>query len=158
MAWPTSVNWLFSFFYSSFFIQLFCCSSISGKSHCHPFVLPSLTHLLYPSVCALSVLSVIPSFMFLPSVLISSFCTFFLLHFLPSALSLYLGFSPKLYSKLPVQQAPNTHLWLIPATQACFMFFHSAMNCCATTLAASTSVTMVASFVVISSMACSVKS
>jgi hypothetical protein len=31
MAWPASVNWFFAFFCFSLFIQLLCCSSISGK-------------------------------------------------------------------------------------------------------------------------------
>jgi hypothetical protein len=42
---------------------------------------------------------------------LSLFCTFSSF----CAFSLYLGFSPKLHPKLPVQQAPNTHLWLVPS-------------------------------------------
>jgi len=36
MAWPTSINKSFVFFYLSFFIQLLCFFSIFGKAHYRP--------------------------------------------------------------------------------------------------------------------------
>jgi len=113
MAWETLVNRWFSFYFL-LFIKLFYCSFISIKSYYCPlcillslslFILMFVLYLCpayYPSLCTIFTFCALSSFCILSSFRVIS--TFYVIYS-------YLGFSPKLYPKLHVQNPPNTHLW-----------------------------------------------
>jgi len=111
------------FFFFSSFMLLLCFSSIYRMLGCHTSVVIyflALFFWIYSLSCT-----------FYSFCTLSSFCTLFLLYvpqmralyisFFLHALFIYLVFflkplskMQKLFSILLVQQAPNTHLWLIP--------------------------------------------
>jgi len=107
MAWRASMNWLFSFFCFSLFMQLLFCSSIYGMCCFLDFVLYSLILFISSSFYVLSSSCVLlPSTHFLPSVhfpsphtLSCEMCRSCALLPYPYEPSLYLGFSPIIASK-----------------------------------------------------------
>jgi hypothetical protein len=109
MAWPTSVNWLFVFLLLFSLYTTFMLFFYFWKGALSSFVLSPLARFLYSSVCALSS-SCMLSFLLHPF-----FCVLSSVHFLLHTFLILRFFLPKLHPKLLVQQAPNTHLWLIPS-------------------------------------------
>jgi hypothetical protein len=167
MARPISVNWMFAFFCFSLFVQIFYCSSISGIS-CYPpsrfilslycFILLSMCcicPMCFPSFCALSTFCTLSSFCSISSFcVLTSFCALTSL----CTLTLYLGFFlPKLHSKMPIQHAPKTHLWLVPTNSSLLLVLPHYNELLGNNLSNLYLCEKVASFFVNSSMACAVK-